>query len=161
MFSTDCFCDPWQYRSNGQLALPLRMTKAEAALFEELLRTGTFYLEWGSGGSTLAAVKSDVQQIVSVETDRAWVDRLRQNEEIARAVANERLIPGMSMSGRLVTGVCRPEQKRYATGRDMRSSRLLRDQSDFDVILVDGRFRIQCLLAAANCAPMEQESAPS
>ena len=57
---------------------PLRMSSAESDLFGKLLDSATTYLEWGAGGSTLAAVRSKIRQIVSVETDRAWIDRLKQ-----------------------------------------------------------------------------------
>src|SRR5947209_1628189 len=74
-----------------ELDLPLRMSQAEAELFEQLLSTGNFYLEWGSGGSTLAAVRSHVRQIVSVETDSAWLERLKANEEIACGITSKRV----------------------------------------------------------------------
>jgi hypothetical protein len=139
-------------QQSSELDLPLRMSKAEEDLFAELLSTGKCYLEWGSGGSTLAAVRSKIRQIVSVETDRAWIDRLKQNDEIARAIANNRLVfrhvdvgPvgqwGMPLGAEKLRN-----WPRYALDP------FVATDLNFDVILVDGRFRIHCLLAAANCA---------
>lgn len=135
-----------------ELDLPLRMSEAETALFAQLLSTGKFYLEWGSGGSTLAAVRSEIRQIVSVETDRAWIDRLKQNEEIASALANNRVIfrhvdigPVAQWGMPIGTEKIR-DWPRYAVDP------FVATDLNFDVILVDGRFRIHCLLAAANCA---------
>jgi hypothetical protein len=138
---------------SSELALPLRMSKAEAALFEELLHTANFYLEWGSGGSTLAALKSNAQQIVSVETDRAWIEQLYQHDEIVRAVANNRLIfryvdVGPVSEWGVPTGTEKIRNwPRYGL------EPFIATDLNFDVILVDGRFRVHCLLAAANCAP--------
>ena len=57
------------------------------------------------------------------------------------------------MSARLANGVYRLEKKGYATGRDMPSTHLKRQTLDFyDAILINGKFRIHCLLAVANCA---------
>ena len=137
---------------SSQMDLPLRMSRAEAGLFAELLEAGTFYLEWGSGGSTLAAVRSKVRQIVSVETDRAWIDRLKQNEEIAGAVSTKRLIFRHVDVGAVGQwGVPIGEERirnwpRYAVDP------FAATDLNFDVILVDGKFRIHCLLAIANCA---------
>jgi hypothetical protein len=135
-----------------EVDFPLRMSPAEAALFAQLLSTGTSYLEWGSGGSTLAAVRSKIRQIVSVDTDRVWIDRLRQNEEIARASANNRVIfRNVDLGPVGQWGVPIGAEKirdwpRYAVDP------FVATDLNFDVILVDGRFRIHCLLAAANCA---------
>jgi hypothetical protein len=128
------------------------MSGAEAALFAQLLSTGKYYLEWGSGGSTLAAVRSEIRQIVSVETDRAWIDRLKQNEEIARALANSRVmfrhvdIGPVAQWGMPIGTEKIRDWPRYAVDP------FVTTDLQFDVILVDGRFRIHCLLAAANCA---------
>lgn len=127
------------------------MTPPEQALFTQLLSNGKFYLEWGAGGSILAAARSTIRQIVTVETDHAWIERLKNNKEISHAVASSRIIfrhvdigPvgewGMPTSTEKIRN-----WPRYAldpfTATDL----------NFDVILVDGRFRIHCLLAAASC----------
>jgi len=135
-----------------ELDLPLRMSQAEAALFEKLLSTGKCYLEWGSGGSTLAAVRSNVRQIVSVETDSAWIERLKKHEEISQAITSNRLILRHVDIGPVGQwGVPMGPEKirnwpRYALDP------FVATDLDFDVILVDGRFRAHCLLAVANCA---------
>jgi len=128
------------------------MSPPEAGLFVEFLSTGTLYLEWGAGGSTLAAVRSNVRQIVSVETDRAWIDRLKQHEEIASAISTKRLIFRHVDVGAVGQwGVPIGEERirnwpRYAVDP------FVATDLNFDVILVDGRFRIHCLLAVASCA---------
>jgi hypothetical protein len=128
------------------------MSDAEAGLFFDFLKTATFYLEWGCGGSTLAAVRSNARQIVSVDTDQAWINRLKENQEIGAAVNANRLAfrhidVGPVGSWGVPTGASKLRNwPRYAldpfVGTDL----------DFDAILVDGRFRVHCLLAVAICA---------
>ena len=128
------------------------MSPAEADLFTELLSKGTFYLEWGAGGSTLAAVRSKVRQIVSVETDPAWIEQLKLNNEIARAVASNRLIFRHVDIGPVGPWGVPVQQEKIRTWPQYAVDPFVATDLDFDVILVDGRFRVHCLLAAANCA---------
>src|ERR1700719_3090322 len=135
-----------------ELDLPLRMSQAEAALFAQLLSTGQFYLEWGSGGSTLAAVRSKIRQIVSVETDHAWIERLKENEEIASAIPSKRLIfrhVDVGPVGQWGVPIGTDKIRNWPL---YALDPFVATDLNFDVILVDGRFRPHCLLAAANCA---------
>jgi hypothetical protein len=132
--------------------IPLRMSPAEAAKLTELLASATHLLEWGSGGSTLAAVRSKVRTIMSIETDPAWIARLKAHDEIAAAIAAHRLIFRHVDVGPVGDwGVPTGQEKicnwpRYAlepfTALDI----------GFDLIFIDGRFRVHCLLAIVCCA---------
>ena len=131
---------------------PLRMSPAEAGLFGDLLSSATYYLEWGSGGSTLAAVRSKARQIVSVETDRAWIDRLRQNGEIAAALNSNRLVFRHVDVGKVGQWGMPSGDERIRNWPRYAIEPFVATDLNFDLILVDGRFRMHCLLAAANCA---------
>jgi hypothetical protein len=132
--------------------LPLRMSKAEAALLSEFLSSATFYLEWGAGGSTLAAVRSKARRIVSIETDRAWIERLKEHTEIAHAIKASRVdvrhldVGAVGEWGGPVSDDKIRNWPRYAL------EPWIATDFDFDAILIDGRFRVHCLLAAASCA---------
>jgi hypothetical protein len=129
-----------------------RMSPTETALFMDLLDSSTCYLEYGAGGSTLLAVRSASKQIVSIETDSAWIARLKQHEEIAAAITAHRLIFRHIDVGPVGEwGVPKGDEKlrnwpRYAM------EPFISTDFDFDTILVDGRFRVHCLLAIVNCA---------
>jgi hypothetical protein len=59
------------------------MTVVELALLARTMKSGfTRYLEFGSGGSTLLAVRSGIDTIVSVESDRDWAETIRHHPEI-------------------------------------------------------------------------------
>ena len=53
------------------------MPAAGAAALAEGLRGARCYLEYGSGGSTMLAVASGVAALVSVESDRLWLEAVR------------------------------------------------------------------------------------
>ena len=128
------------------------MSQAEAALFAGLLSTGKCYLEWGSGGSTLAAVRSKIRQIVSVETDCAWIERLKENEEISRAITSNRLSLRHVDVGPVGQWGIPIGTEKIGNWPLYALDPFVATDLNFDVILVDGRFRVHCLLAAANCA---------
>src|SRR5947207_9265511 len=133
-----------------ELDLPLRMSDAEAALFVQLLSTGKCYLEWGSGGSTLAAARSNSTHIVSVETDIAWIERLKQNEEIANAVATKRLTFRHVDIGPVGQWGFPASETKIRNWPKYALDPLVSTDFDYDLILIDRRFRNHCLLAAAN-----------
>jgi|SRR5579884_47072 len=131
---------------------PLHMSPAEAALLNELMQAARFYLEWGSGGSTLAAVRSNIGQIVSVETDAAWIERLRQHQEIASAVSANRLIFRHVDIGPVGHWGVPASESKIRTWPQYALDPFISTDFDYDLILVDGRFRNHCLLAVVNCA---------
>lgn len=132
--------------------IPLRMSAAEASLFGGMLEATTHYLEWGAGGSTIAAVRSNAQKIVSIETDHAWIERVSQHNEVETAIKRNRLtLRHIDLGPVGEWGVPKGEEKirnwpKYA------SDPFMLTDFNFDLILIDGRFRVHCLLAAANCA---------
>jgi len=131
---------------------PLRMTPAEAELFSGQLASASVYLEYGCGGSTLAAVKSKLQNIVSVDTDLSWIERLKQNNEIATALNTGRLVFRPIDVGVIGDWGAPTNQKKIRNWPRYAVDPFISTDFDFDLILVDGRFRVHCLIAAAMCA---------
>src|SRR5262249_22634361 len=78
--------------------LPIRirlrpaMSKAELACYERMLSQSNIVIEYGAGGSTAIALKSNIKQLVSVETDPRWINKLREFGPIRRAEASGRLM---------------------------------------------------------------------
>ena len=63
------------------------LSEAEGQLFRRVLSSGVRrYLEFGIGGSTIAAVRSGVAEIVSVDSDSAWVAAVSQHPDIRPVV---------------------------------------------------------------------------
>lgn len=132
--------------------LPVRMSDGERDLFERTLAKATHYMEFGSGGSTLMAVRSPATVILSVESDPAWLAKIRQHPEIADAVARQRLflthadIGPVGEWGRPADETMKPRWPHYYADPFFATDIL------FDLILIDGRFRVGSALAAAACA---------
>lgn len=137
--------------------IPLRMSAAEASLFNKKLDATTYYLEWGAGGSTLAAIRSKAQKIVSIETDPVWIERLRQLDEIQRAIDRGRLIVRHVDVGPVGEWGVPLGQEKITNWPRYAIDPFVTTDFNFDLILVDGRFRIHCLIAVANCAAPEAQ----
>lgn len=126
----------------------------EPALFASALGTSRRYLEFGTGGSTLMAIRLRVSTMVAVESDPAWIDALRGHPEIAGAIDDGRL--------GLVHGDVGPVAplgypRDYASGTQDKVLWPNYIQAGWqevskrgyvpDLVYVDGRFRVGCCLS--------------
>ncbi len=123
------------------------MTPAELTVFEAAAAGRRHVVEFGSGGSTLVMLKGGVERIDSVESDRAWVDRLSSQADCAAAIDEGRL--------RLHFADVGPTRK---FGYPLKTSDRTVwpaywsavwtgvDAAAVDMVFVDGRFRVACTL---------------
>ena len=110
------------------------------------------YLEFGTGGSTFMALLNSDCHIVSVESDIEWINFMRTYKIILNN-ENSRLefLPidiGKTKSfGRPLNDEKRenyPQYSKYVFQKN--------NSKEFDLIFVDGRFRVACVLQAIlNC----------
>jgi protein O-GlcNAc transferase len=111
------------------------MSKPEIELVIKYLEKATKYLEYGSGGSTVYACKfNNLTKIKTIESDYNF--SLEMKKVCPRADINYINV------GR--TGIC-------GTPIDKRNQYLWKNysnkySSEFDLVLIDGRFRVACLL---------------
>jgi hypothetical protein len=131
--------------------IPLHMSSAESDALKELLDSAKFYLEWGAGGSTLAAVRSKVHSIVSVESDPAWIEKVKQHPEVTAAIGASRLVFRHVDLGPVGPWGVPTGDTKIRNWPQYVTVPFIRSDFDFDLVLVDGRFRLHCLLAVANC----------
>ena len=125
------------------------MTPAETRLFEKYLLGATKYIEFGCGGSTcFAASFSHIHELHSVESDQAWLEKLRTESTIAKAVAEKRLHLHHADIGPVgAWGV--PTSTLYAHKWPSYYWGIWESLPfDADCILIDGRFRVACTLMA-------------
>ncbi len=129
------------------------MAPEEIDMLSRHLVTGVSYLEFGSGGSTIFALERGVRRCFSVESDPAWVDKLRQNPVIRQAEANGRLTIDCVNIGPVMDW-----------GMPANRSRLELWPNYFlpiweklgwvpEVVLIDGRFRTACGLTSLLVCP--------
>jgi hypothetical protein len=110
--------------------------------FEEKLKTAKSYLEFGSGGSTVLASKFVKGDIISVESDIEWFNKLQTNFK-----------DNSKVKLHLVDLMCKPHTWGHPSvecpeSRKREYSQIVKtlDLSDVNLILIDGRFRVACAL---------------
>jgi hypothetical protein len=124
------------------------MSPEERALFVAFLTNSDAYAEFGSGGSTFVASELVHRRIVSLESDRAWLDRVS-------AICAER--PHLVQPQLVHVDVGPTGAWGYPT--DPMTRDLWPDYADrlwaveavaqSDTFLIDGRFRVACFLETA------------
>lgn len=147
MCSTACMDD-------ADHVLKPEMTDAEIGVLRECFSKAASLVEFGSGGSTMLAVRSpSLRRIWSVESDPAWIATLRAQPEVVMAEQGGRLqlqqanIGHTGDHGAPIDDVSQAQWPTYheAVWRDPATA-------GADLVLVDGRFRVACAMAAlASC----------
>lgn len=129
------------------------MTDSEIQAYSDLLQNASNIVEFGIGGSTLMAVEAtNIQTINSVESDKAWVEKLTGHPAIAGAVKCGRLrLHQIDIGPTSKWG--KPNGKPTAAWREYYEAIWrLADVDQLDLVFIDGRFRVQCaLMAAISC----------
>jgi hypothetical protein len=126
------------------------MRPLEIAHLTGLLSRTRRMVEFGAGGSTTLAVKMGVSHLVSVESDAAWIDRIHADDAAARAHRDGRLsllhadIGEVGFMGGPAQNNQRDRWPDYA-----RLPWSQADASQLDLVLIDGRFRVACILETA------------
>ena len=119
------------------------MAANDKRMFYKYLDTASKYFECGSGGSTYAAsCRSNIVRIVSIESDKDWYKAVKA--AVPRAEVH--LVDLHSVPN--TWG--RPGSSCPATAQKQYSDLLLevKDPHEFDLILIDGRYRVACCLKA-------------
>lgn len=132
----------------------MNMTEAEQKLFHRYLHNAEHYLEFGSGSSTLYA--SQLPTLKSITTVESSLDYVRENlltdPHIKTAVQKNRILFHLINIGETgdwgypVDSSCRHLWPNYSLAA-------FNDRQNYDLILVDGRFRVACILAAILSTP--------
>jgi hypothetical protein len=124
------------------------MSHAERSHLISELNRCTGFIEFGMGGSTMLAVEtSNIQKIVSVDSDAAWIAKLRKYEAIQQAERDGRLsllwanIGPTAQWGAPADASLRSRWPNY-------SAAPFKLKTPADLILVDGRFRVACAVAS-------------
>lgn len=126
---------------------PMMPPKATAT-FNAAIAAARCYLEYGSGGSTVTAVRTGVPDLITVESDRLWLDAVR--ERVAdRLVAGRHHLLHIDIGPTALHGYPASESAWRRFGHyPLGPWKLVRARGlSPDFVLIDGRFRVACLLA--------------
>lgn len=127
----------------------MTMTKAELEVLHSYIDASTHYLEFGSGESTLYASKSPkVNTIDSVESSQTYIDNhLKPHADVSKALSSGKLRFHTIDIGETVRWGY-PKDKSKVHLWPNYSLSVFSEYRDYDLALIDGRFRIACTL---NC----------
>jgi hypothetical protein len=113
----------------------------EKELYYKYLNKATNYLEYGSGGSTYNAVlKNNIKKIVSVESDKDWYNKMNN------MINNNKLIYKYIELNAKPNNYGYPENVPFNIMKLYPSVIEEYKYINFDLILIDGRFRVACAL---------------
>ncbi len=107
---------------------------------------GGNYLEFGAGGSTFLALLHSNTNIYSVESDKNWIDSLQKWKFIQDN--NKRLLFWHVFIGKTGGYGVPIEQDKKELFPQYSLFPFLNKQ-DYDVVFIDGRFRVACAVQAA------------
>ena len=123
------------------------MSEAEAALMDKYTPDGCV-LEFGAGGSSAFFAKKGVRQLISVESDREWINRMLLGNSTLRQWAKAgRWRPFHVQIG--ATGEWGFPLSQEPAVAWLNYHQAIWDAVDaaaLDFVLVDGRFRVACAL---------------
>lgn len=126
---------------------PIELSDNERKYLQNTLISagGGAYLEFGSGGSTFLALLQTQVHIVSVESDKNWIEHLKGWKVINEATkrgALEFVSVDIGRTGEW--GVPLEMEKKSLFPHY--SAQVFEKYTDFDIVFIDGRFRVACLL---------------
>lgn len=124
-----------------------RMTKPERRVLRRYIDRCDYYLEFGSGGSTLFAMQHSDAVIHSVESSQEWAQYMLRYRVLNRALGKRLHFHHVDIGetrdwGFPVSNAAEHLFPRYSTEV---FSQL--DASKLDTVLIDGRFRVACTMS--------------
>lgn len=126
-----------------------RMTNQETKLLAKYLSMCTNYVEFGCGGSTYMASRfANIENIYSIEASQEWVEKIKKNFYIKRRLDyNKLIIDYVDINGDDKNWSAPKNKSKIDNWKNYYNpwSKILFKP---DVILVDGRFRVACILNA-------------
>lgn len=125
------------------------MTESERELLYKYMRSARNYLEYGSGGSTVVAIAMpNIRRIHTVESDGAWIEILRNRSDVHDAIEAGRLNLIHADLGPVKAWGSPTDPERMGDWPKYSGSyAMVQDEGTaYDLILVDGRFRVACVL---------------
>ncbi|MBF7042289.1 glycosyltransferase family 2 protein [Campylobacter volucris] len=145
-------------RSNREIQkykyfFPMCATKNEIKLFLTYVVKSKHYLEFGCGGSTFLTAYCSSANIYSVESDINFINFLSKNEIINNSLKNSRLKFFHINIGE-TTEWGYPSSLEYKNNFQLYSQKVFSiiDACLIDLIFIDGRFRVACVLnSILNC----------
>ena len=108
-------------------------------LFKQYLINCNIYFEYGVGASTRWVLENTISKIISVDTDKKWLNTINFSKQSPRIKLNWVNLGDLENWGR-------PKSYEYRDQFIDYISNVWSFNEKADVILIDGRFRVACFL---------------
>ena len=141
---------PSEPKKTVQIGPPHMWPEEITALTRLLKAVRLNYLEFGTGGSTLLAVRTGIAKIVAVESDPAWAAAVRSHPEVAPRVADGRAVVLHADIGAVAnfgSPASATSARRWPAYISTAWAEWARGDAFPELVLVDGRFRVACCLS--------------
>lgn len=129
------------------------MNNNEIVLLEKYFRNSKNYFEFGAGGSTCCAIKNNIENIESVETDSYWFNQLKKETIVYTKLNQKKLkIHMFPLNFDWKKAISwNSNHKEYLKTCDQTNwhnySKIIRKcDLKLDLVLIDGRFRVASAL---------------
>ena len=140
--------------AENPLAFEPYLAETELACLERLLRCANQVLEYGCGGSTVFAASLGNCAVFSVESDANWLSKIEAEPVVREGISAARIsLNYVNVGPTGPWGFPSDEDCRHLW--PLYSEVPWTRRSDFDLIFVDGRFRVACVLHAVLRAQTE------
>jgi len=134
------------------LYYPWLMTRKEKKIFDELIKSSKYYLEFGMGGSTLRALLNSKAKVHTVESSMDWI-KFMQRYKVIKKEENRRLFiyhVNIGPTSELGYPISKEFKKFFPNYSSFVFKKL--NSEKLDLVLIDGRFRVACTLQVIlNC----------
>lgn len=125
---------------------PFIMYPEEKILLKKHLENASNFLEFGLGGSTIFSLIHSKVNIISVDTNQKWIGFMKKYKIIKNHIGKRLKIHFIDIGPTKQWGypVDNSQEERFPDFSAKIFS--LEDPAKFDLILIDGRFRVACTL---------------
>ncbi|WP_370524887.1 hypothetical protein [Helicobacter winghamensis] len=127
---------------------PIELSKNEKAYIIKTFKGVSTYLEFGSGGSTFLALLNSKANIISVKSSKQWINYLIEWDFIKENVTEERLKFHYVDIGKTGEWGFPLDKDRKELFPEYSQAVLRYAGEGIDLIFVDGRFRVACVIAS-------------
>lgn len=122
------------------------MSEQETALLAEIIPKNACALEFGSGGSTQFFFEHEARYLVSIDSDKSWLEKIAKNPVISTYFKYNRWLPLYTDIGQVKKwGRPASDQREVAWLNYHQYCWEHFSERAFDIVLIDGRFRVACL----------------
>lgn len=141
------------YKKLFNLRYHWEMSIAERRMFKKYIKKSKNYLEFGSGGSTIFALKNSKAAIKSVDSSKEWFDHMiKEHQEIRDGIKDKRLDFIFVDIGETVAWGTPKDDSGKSNYPNYSASVFKNKKIKYDTVLIDGRFRVACgLQTVLNC----------